>query len=89
MQHGNTRDMLPRENYKVTGPNLDESEVITRIMQVINSFSTWNLSTFDFKKSFEDQGIDSLEVIALITSVEHEFHTIFEDHVFDYFENMD
>ena len=37
---------------------------------------------------WEDQGIDSLEATALLTSFEHEFHTIFEDNVFDHFENF-
>ena len=87
--NGNTRDMLPVENGKMAADNLDDSEVVTRIMYVMNNFGIFDLSSFSFNNSFESQGVDSLEVIALITSVEHEFHTVFEDHVFDSFENLE
>ena len=70
------------------GPTIDESEVVTRIYFVLNNFGAYDLNSFDFSKSFENQGIDSLEQIAIITSIEHEFHTVFADHVFDSFQNM-
>ena len=66
-----------------------DSEVVTRIMYVMNNFGIFDLQSFSFNNSFESQGVDSLEVIALITRVEHEFHTVFEDHVFDSFENLE
>jgi NADH dehydrogenase (ubiquinone) 1 alpha/beta subcomplex 1 len=54
----------------------------------MHQFSIYDLATFDWKKGFDDQGIDSLESIALITSVEHEFHVVFEDNVFENIENL-
>ena len=42
--------------------------------------------TEDFKK---DLKLDSLERIALITSIESEFNTVFEDRVFDNLNTLD
>ena len=72
----------------MAGHCMDESEVFTRMMWVLNQFAIYDLKTLDFAKSFDDQGIDSLEMTAVVTSIEHEFHTIFEDHVFDSFNNF-
>ena len=68
---------------------MDESEVVTRMMFVLNNFKAWDLKGIDFKKSFEDQGMDSLDSTAVLTSMEHEFHTIFEDHVFESFDSLE
>ena len=67
---------------------MDETEVVTRMMYVLHQFKLYDLNTLDWTKSFDNQGIDSLEMTAVVTSIEHEFHTIFEDHVFDSFENF-
>ena len=80
---------IPKKNPKVADECLDESEVITRIMHVLHRYNIYNLETFDWKKSFSEQGVDSLEATALITSIEQEFNTIFEDRVFENFENLD
>ena len=68
---------------------LDESEVVTRMMYVLKEFGIYDLNNIDWGTKWYDQGIDSLEQTALLTSFEHEFHTIFEDNVFDHFENFD
>jgi acyl carrier protein len=81
--------MIPKKNMKETGLHLDESEVITRMMFVLHQFKLFDLATLNWQKPFSTQGIDSLESTAIITSVEHEFHTIFEDNVFDSFNNID
>ena len=57
-------------------------------MHVLNQFGCYDLRTLDWAKSFEENGIDSLDQIAIITSLEHEFHTIFEDNVFDSLESL-
>ena len=80
---------VPKANNKIADETLDETEVITRIFHVLNRFHLYDLSTFDFKKSFSDQGIDSLEATAILTTIEEEFHTIFEDRVFENFDNLD
>ena len=59
------------------------------MMFVINNFTLFDLETVDWSKPFEEQGIDSLESVALLTSLEHEFHTVFEDNLFDSFETFD
>ena len=82
------RDMLPKADGKLTAPNMDESEAVTRIMHVLNTFGAWDLKTFSWTDSFDSQGVDSLEQIAILTSIEHEFHIVFEDNVFDSFENL-
>ena len=83
-----TMDMLPKKDLKLAGQCMDESEVVTRIMHVLHTFQLYDLKTLDWQKNFDDQGIDSLEMTAVVTSIEHEFHTIFEDHVFDSFVNF-
>ena len=80
--------MLPKKDLKMAGYCMDESEVVTRMMWVLNQFAIYDLKTLNWGKNFDDQGIDSLEMTAVVTSMEHEFHTIFEDHVFDSFENF-
>jgi NADH dehydrogenase (ubiquinone) 1 alpha/beta subcomplex 1 len=64
---------------------LEESEVVTRFMWIIHQFRLLDLKTLDWDKNFDDYNIDSLQQIAIITSVEHEFHTIFEDRIFENF----
>ena len=80
--------MLPKSDPKLTAPNMDESEAVTRIMHVLHSFGAWDIKQLSWTDSFESQGIDSLEQIAILTSIEHEFHIVFEDNVFDSFENL-
>ena len=81
--------MLPKDNYKVASEYMDETEVITRMMFILHKMSVYNLETLSWQANFDDQGIDSLEQIALLTSFEHEFHTIFEDNVFEHFATLD
>ena len=80
--------MLPKSDLKLAGQCMDETEVITRMMFVLHKFQLYDLKTLDWTKKFEDQGIDSLEMTAVVTSIEHEFHTIFEDNVFDSFQSF-
>ena len=68
---------------------MDETEVVTRMMFILHKFSIYDLEKLDWRANFDDQGIDSLEQVAMLTSFEHEFHTIFEDNVFDHFETLD
>ena len=62
---------------------LDDTEVQTRMSAVIFGFKLFELKGLNWDSKFEDLGIDSLEKIAMITSFEHEFHTVFEDRLFD------
>ena len=80
---------IPKKNPRVADETLDETEVITRIMSVLNRFRIYDLESFDWNKPWGAQGMDSLETTAILTSIEEEFHTIFEDRVFENFENLD
>ena len=81
-------DTFPRDNLRVLDDYLDESEIITRMMWVIHCYKTWDLEKLKWDVSLEEQGIDSLESTALLTSIEHEFHTVFEDRVFEKFNTL-
>ena len=56
--------------------------------QVIFGFKLFELKGLNWNANFEDMGLDSLESTALITSFEHEFHTIFEDRVFESLDSL-
>ena len=51
---GNTRDLLPKDNNKLADTDLDDSEVVTRMMFVLNNFGIFDLKTFSFINSFEN-----------------------------------
>ena len=82
-------DKIPKKNSRIADDFLDETEVITRILAVMHAFKEFDLATYDWRKPFDAQGVDSLLATALLTSIEAEFHTIFEDRVFENFENLD
>lgn len=49
-----------------------------------------NLKSFKWEDDFrKDLGLDSLEVTVLLTSIETEFNTVFEDRVFENFTNLE
>ena len=77
-----------KANPKMADNFLEETEVITRIMFVLHKYS-WDLEKFDWSAKFERNGIDSLEQVCLLTSIEEEFNTIFEDKLFEHFETLD
>ena len=68
---------------------LDETEVQTRMSQVIHRFKLLDLHQLDWSKTFEQLGLDIYEQNAMLTSIEHEFHTVFEDSIFDSFETFE
>ena len=84
-----TTRKLPRENLLEDESFLDETEVQTRMSQVIHKFKLLDLHKLDWKASFEQLGLDIYEQNAMLTSLEHEFHTVFEDRVFESFESFD
>ncbi len=79
---------MPRENPLAVDEYLDETEVHTRISFVLHNFRIFDLHKLDWDASFDKLGIDSLEQTAVLTSIEHEFHTVFEDRVFENFESL-
>ena len=80
---------MPDKEYKHIDGFLDESEIITRINHVIYLFKEWDIASLDFKKSWEQNQFDDYTKEAVLTSIEHEFHIVFEDHLYESFENLD
>ena len=80
---------LPNENRILEHEKyVDETEVQTRMSQVIHKFRILDLHKLDWNSSFEQLGLDIYEQNALLTSIEHEFHTVFEDRLFESFETF-
>ena len=61
----------------------------TRISQVLHQFKLLDLHKLDWKAKFENLGLDIFEQNAILTSIEHEFHTVFEDRIFENFESFE
>ena len=78
---------IPRDQTKVD-TYLDESEVQTRMSQVLYQFKIFDLYALDWDASLDKIGMDELEQTAVLTSIEHEFHTVFEDRVFENFKSL-
>ena len=74
--------MTKADNY------LDETEVQTRMSKVLHGFKLFDLHTLDWTENL-DKICDEYEQTAILTSIEHEFHTVFEDRVFENFKNLD
>ncbi len=79
---------MPRDKPLAVDDYLCETEVHTRMSQIIYNFRLLDLETLNWHASWEQLGIDEYEQTALLTSIEHEFHTVFEDRVFENFENL-
>ena len=81
---------MPKENRLLADEQfLDETEVQTRMSQVIYRFKLLDLRSLDWKAGFNNLGLDIFEQNAILTSIEHEFHTVFEDRIFESFTNFD
>ena len=46
-------DNLPEKDLKLATEYMDESEVVTRIMFVLNNFKIYNLKTLDWQKPWD------------------------------------
>lgn len=68
---------------------LPEQEVKTRVIHVLRHFEKVNLKQLDWNAHLEDGlKLDSLDRVALLTSIETEFNTVFEDNVFDHMNTL-
>ena len=84
--------MIPREfPYTEDLYPLRMAEIRTRILYVLSKFEKVPLTEqFNWKGKFDEHhGLDSLDVIAIITTIEEEFHTVFEDAAFDNFQTFE
>jgi len=56
---------------------------------LLRQFNFKDLEETDFTADYEkDLKLDSLEWTALLTSIEHEFHTVFEDRLYEHFRTI-
>ena len=67
---------------------LEPTEVHSRMSKILHSFALFDLHTLDWDAAFDKSGMDSLESTAVLTSFEHEFHTVFEDRIFENFRTL-
>jgi hypothetical protein len=79
---------MPKDKPWQNDEYMDETEVQTRISQVIHNFKLLDLYKLDWNADFDSCGIDEYEQTAILTSIEHEFHTVFEDRIFENFRNF-
>lgn len=84
----NTPEFRPIRKIDFYNRNLEKAELEARVLKHLRNFDKVNLREFTFAKTFDDLGLDSLDRINLITSVEEEFKTLFTDNQFDNFENL-
>ena len=79
--------LLPHEN-KVEKSNaslLDETEIIARIYNNLRQFDFMDLDKIKFNADYEKElGLDSLDWNALLTSIEYEFNTLFNDNFYEH-----
>jgi NADH dehydrogenase (ubiquinone) 1 alpha/beta subcomplex 1 len=69
---------------------LSKNEIRTRIIHILRHFPKIDLRKLDWEAHLEDGlGLDSLERIAIITSIEENFRTVFEDNLFDHLNSLE
>ena len=71
-------------DYDPMNQTLPEREIKTRVIHVLRHFEKVDLRHLDWKTNIlTGLKLDEFDRIALLTSVEYEFKTVFEDNVFD------
>lgn len=82
----------PHENFKQFKDDpvyLEKCEIETRILKRIYKSELVDLNKFTFSQDLRtDLKLDSLNIVVLLTEIEHEFTTVFEDRVFDSVKNL-
>ena len=83
--------MIPFESrFEQSSANhLDETEIKARIYNLLREFDFMEISKYSFSTSYREQGLDSLDWTAVLTSIEYEFHTVFNDTFYEHWECLD
>lgn len=84
--------MIPYESYPEYEDSklLDETEIKARIFNLLRQFDFMELDKFDFTADYEKElGLDSLDWTALLTSIEYEFHTAFNDTFYEHWRTVE
>lgn len=65
-------------------------EIEARIYKCVRHYEKINPRELNWEDNLtEVWDMDSLDTTALLTSIEHEFSVVFQDHLFDNFENLE
>lgn len=80
--------MKPILESDITDRKIDRSEIEARILKHVRYYDKVNMRQFSFTKTFEENGLDSLDRTGLITCIEDEFKTLFTDNMFENFNNL-
>jgi acyl carrier protein len=88
--------MIPMDKIKQSETKLDRTEVEARVYNLLRQFDFMDLDNYDLnvkyiiykKEDYTKMNMDSLEWTALVTSIEHEFHVLFEDNFYDHFRTI-
>lgn len=69
---------------------LERNEIETRILKRLHESELVDLRKFKFNQDLrKDLKLDSLNVVVLLTEIEQEFTTVFEDRVFESARNIE
>ena len=76
-------------DYDPKDQTLSVAEIKTRIIHILRHFEAVDLRKVDWKQNIlTGLKMDEFDRVALLTSIEHEFTTVFEDDVFDSFNSL-
>lgn len=82
--------MIPFESVsEVVEQGMDITEIKARIYNLLRQFDFLEIEKFDFSKDYNELGLDSLDWTALLTSIEYEFHTVFNDTFYEHWNCLD
>jgi acyl carrier protein len=85
----NFSEPLPNLGEQFQARRLEPQEIETRIMKVLHGLQLGlDLEKLDWEGHYRQLGLDSLQQTLVLTSIEHEFTTVFEDSVFDNLNNL-
>ncbi len=80
------RKMMPVNELNVYNEQLRYHEAEARLYKVLHQFKEINLDSYNTRLTFKQLNLDSLQTINVITAIEREFNTVFEEEVFDNFD---
>lgn len=83
--------LVPYRNLdeEITANVIERTEIEARIYNILRQYDWIELDKFDFTTPYDKLGLDSLDWTALLTSIEYEFHTVFNDTFYEHWRTVD
>ena len=82
--HGAREPLDNFKQFKNDEVYVDRCEIETRILKRLYKSEILDVNKFSFSQDMRsDLKLDSLNIVVLLTEIEHEFTTVFEDRVFE------